>query len=77
MGKGSDGKSNKIDQFTVMLLMSPTSNLTLYPGVNNTAVINLSYQIHCMNLANCPVIYLAPKGKSSTTFIYYCVETKR
>ena len=57
---GKKGDENKIDHFTVVLSTSTTGNITSYKGEEEIAIINLSYQMHCVILKDCPTFL--PQG---------------
>ena len=57
-GKGND----LIDEFTIELSLSGAYNVTL-TGKEKLATIKLSYQIHCMNLPDCPTPSFSPTSK--------------
>ena len=48
-----------IDQFTINLTSSGANNVTII-GQEQLATIALSYQIHCMDLPDCPTPSLLP-----------------
>ena len=59
------GGNDLIDEFTVALSLSGAYNVTL-TGKEQLATIALSYQIHCMNLPDCPTPSLSPTSKYHT-----------
>ena len=60
IAKGAE--NNLIDEFTNALLLSGANNVIL-TGKEQLATIALSYQIHCMNLPDCPTPSLLPTSK--------------
>ena len=53
-----------IDQFTINLTSSGANNVTII-GQEQLATIALSYQIHCMDLPDCPTPSLSPTRTSN------------
>ena len=60
--EGMDNDNDLIDVFTIKLTPSGVNNVT-HIGKEQLATIALSYQIHCMNLPDCPTPSLSPTGK--------------
>ena len=60
--EGGTGGDDLIDEFTIALSLSGASNVTL-TGKQQLATIALSYQVHCMNLPDCPTPSLSPTSK--------------
>ena len=61
--KGKNDKANDlIDEFIISLSLSGAFNVTL-TGKEQLATIALSYQIHCINLLDCPTPSLSPTSK--------------
>ena len=51
-----------IDEFTIQLTSFGVNNVTL-TGDQQLATIAVSYQMHCMNMPDCPTPSLSPTSK--------------
>ena len=53
MDKQKDGSSEVIDDFVVVLSYCHNDQIISYTGKNKIAIINVSYEIHCINFEDC------------------------
>ena len=61
--KEAESKGNDlIDEFTIPLSTTVANNLTP-TNREQLATIALSYQLHCMNMPDCPTPSLSPTSK--------------
>ena len=65
-----------IDEFTIALPLSGANNVT-HTGNEQLATIALSYQIHCMNLSDCPTPSLSPTSKYIVWNSHCCVSIQK
>ena len=61
----------EIDRFKVELSASSFDHIASYTGVNNISVIDLSYQLLCLNPEECPDSNIFPQGQS-----IFCIITE-
>ena len=62
MDEDKDNADDLIDDFRIELSLSGANNVT-HIGEDQLATIALSYQIHCLNLPDCPTSSLSPTSK--------------
>ena len=53
MDRQTDGPSDEIDDFIVMLSYCESNRIASYSGKNKIAEMNLSYELQCINFEDC------------------------